>query len=38
VAILENNYVEGEGVHVPTVLSKYLDFSLIEEKVNKKVT
>ena len=32
VAILENNYVEGEGVHVPTVLSKYLDFSLIEEK------
>ena len=32
VAILENNYVEGEGVRVPTVLSKYLDFSLIEEK------
>jgi seryl-tRNA synthetase len=32
VAILENNYVEGEGVRVPNVLSKYLDFSLIEEK------
>ena len=32
VAVLENNYVEGEGVHVPTVLSKYLDFSLIEAK------
>ena len=32
VAILENNYVEGEGVHVPNVLSKYLDFSLIKEK------
>ena len=31
-AILENNYENGVGVHVPKVLRDYLDFDLIEEK------
>ena len=31
-AILENNYENGVGVHIPKVLRDYLDFDLIEEK------
>ena len=31
-AILENNYENGVGVHIPKVLRNYLDFDLIEEK------
>ncbi len=31
-AILENNYESGVGVHIPKVLRNYLDFDLIEEK------
>ena len=31
-AILENNYENGVGVHIPKVLRDYLDFNLIEEK------
>lgn len=31
-SILENNYENGVGVHIPKVLRDYLDFDLIEEK------
>ena len=31
-AILENNYENGVGVHIPKVLRDFLDFDLIEEK------
>jgi len=32
VAIMENYYENGVGLHIPTVLKDYLDFDLIEEK------
>ena len=32
VAIIENFYENGVGVHIPKVLKDYLDFDLIEEK------
>ena len=34
VAIIENFYENGVGVHIPKVLKDYLDFDLIEEKNN----